>query len=112
MYPGIAYYEISLTGYVMESGVCARNFAGLDAVDGWSAGYLRDGKFLSLAHEMRSKQTPALKGRLEIPVLSGEPCIRAVSYTHLNPQRFACGRGTALRTVRRPARWCCDGSRR
>lgn len=76
MYSGIAYYEISLTGYVMEGGVCARNFSGLDAVDGWSAGYLRGGEFLSLAHEMRSKQVPALKGRLEIPVLSGEPCIR------------------------------------
>lgn len=73
---GIAYYEIHLTRYEVESGLCARAFSGLDAVDGWSAGYLRGGAFLALSHEMRAKQTPKLTARLEIPVLEGEPCIR------------------------------------
>ncbi len=73
---GIAFYQITLNDYTLEPGVCGRSFSGLDAVDGWSAGYLRDGKFLSFAQDVRLKQKPNLNTELEIPVLEGIPCIR------------------------------------
>ena len=74
--PGIAYYDITLMRYEIESGVCARSFLGFDGVDGWSAGYLRDGVFYALAHAFRTRRDPALALHLEIPVLDGIPCIR------------------------------------
>lgn len=47
-----------------------------DLVESWSAGYLRDGAFMSLAHAQRSRRAPALKEMLEIPVLKGDICIQ------------------------------------
>ncbi len=74
--PGIAYYDVTLTRYQMEPGVSARTFPGLDAVDSWSVGYLRDGVFLSMAHDVRLRHAPALKRVLQLPVLEGTPCVR------------------------------------
>ena len=74
--PGIAYYDVSLLKYQPEPGVSARSFAGLDAVDSWSVGYLRDGVFLAMAHDVRLRHAPALKRVLQLPVLEGQPCIR------------------------------------
>ena len=74
--PGIAYYDVSLLAYQPESGVSARSFTGLDAVDSWSVGYLRDGVFLAMAHDVRLRHAPALKRVLQLPVLEGQPCIR------------------------------------
>lgn len=74
--PGVAYYDVSLTRYQPESGVCARSFVGLDAVDNWSVGYLRDGVFIGMAHDMRQRHAPALRRVLQLPVLEGRPCIR------------------------------------
>ena len=74
--PGIAYYDVSLLKYQPEPGVSARTFTGLDAVDSWSVGYLRDGVFLAMAHDVRLRHAPALKCVLQLPVLEGQPCIR------------------------------------
>ena len=74
--PGIAYYDVALTRYQPENGLCARAFAGLDAVDSWSVGYLRDGVFVGMAHDVRLRHAPALKRVLQLPVLEGQPCIR------------------------------------
>ncbi len=74
--PGIAYYDVSLLKYQPEPGVSARTFTGLDAVDSWSVGYLRDGVFLAMAHDVRLRHAPALKRVLQLPVLEGQPCIR------------------------------------
>ncbi len=74
--PGIAYYDVTLTRYQPEPGLCARTFADLDAVDSWSVGYLRDGVFLAMANDVRLRHSPALKRVLQLPVLEGQPCIR------------------------------------
>lgn len=74
--PAIAFYEVELKKYLPEPGAVPRGFAGLDAVDGWSVGYLRGGEFLAMAQDMRTRHHPALSTRLELPVLEGTPCIR------------------------------------
>ena len=74
--PAIAYYEVTLEKYQLESGLIASSLTGLDAVDGWSAGYLRDGVFVAMTHDNRSRHQPRLKGVLQLPVLSGVPCVR------------------------------------
>ncbi len=74
--PGIAYYDVTLTKYMPEPGVSARSFSGLDAVDNWSVGYLRDGVFVAMANDVRLRHSPALKKVLQLPVLEGQPCIR------------------------------------
>ncbi len=74
--PGIAYYDVTLLAYQPEPGVSARSFTGLDAVDSWSVGYLRDGVFIAMAHDVRLRHSPALKRVLQLPVLEGKPCIR------------------------------------
>ncbi len=74
--PGIAYYDVTLLKYQPEPGVSARAFTGLDAVDSWSVGYLREGVFVAMAHDVRLRHAPALKRVLQLPVLEGQPCIR------------------------------------
>lgn len=73
---GIAFYDVRLERYEIEPGVCARPFAGLDAVDAWSVGYLRGGAFVTMASDYRLRQKPALKTVLQLPVLEGIPCVR------------------------------------
>jgi DNA modification methylase len=73
---GIGFYELTLNRYEIESGLTVRAFSGLDAVDNWSAGYLRDGAFHLMAREERTRQTPALTGRLNLPVFEGAPVVR------------------------------------
>ncbi|NLG23980.1 MAG: site-specific DNA-methyltransferase [Clostridiales bacterium] len=74
--PAIAYYEVELKRYQPEPSAIARSFLGLDAVDSWSVGYLRGGEFVAMAHDVRTRRSPALAARLELPVLDGAPCIR------------------------------------
>ena len=74
--PGIAYYDIRLTRYDIEKGLCARELAGLDGVDNWSVGYLRDGVFRVMGADFRLRQKPALNASLQLPVLEGQPCLR------------------------------------
>lgn len=73
---GIAFYDVHLDRYDVEPGVCARTFTGLDAVDNWSVGYLRDGVFKTMAGSYRLRQSPALETVLQLPVLEGRPCLR------------------------------------
>ena len=74
--PGIAFYDVRLTGYRLEDGALDRELAGLDAVDNWAVGYVRDGAFVRQAASFRLRQSPALEPMLQLPVLSGEPCLR------------------------------------
>lgn len=74
--PAIGFYTLRLTRYEMEPQL--GRFEGLDAVDQWSAGFLREGVFHPYAHAARSKQSPRLEEMLEIPVLLGTPCIETV----------------------------------
>ena len=73
---GVGFYELEITQYAMEPGACPRDFAGLDALDGWTVGYLRGGAFVAMAHAQRSKATPKIKTHLQLPILEGVPMIR------------------------------------
>lgn len=73
---GIGYYEVEMAGYQVESGVSARSFVGLDALDSWALGYMRGGAFCPMAAEYRSRTAPALGLRLRLPVLTGAPVLR------------------------------------
>jgi len=73
---GIGFYDVKLERYEVEPGVCARLFSGLDAVDNWALGYLREGVFRSMASDFRLRQKPELAEVLQLPVLEGVPCLR------------------------------------
>lgn len=49
---------------------------GMDAVDGWAAGYERDGVFYSYAEEMRSRERPELMCELAVPMYEGRLMLR------------------------------------
>ena len=51
---------------------------GLDTVDQWSVGFLRDGIFHAYASAARRKQTPALPETLELPLLRGTVAVSVV----------------------------------
>ena len=69
-------YECDLRRFSPEPGVGERGFDGLDAVTGWSGGYINDDVFYSYVHDMRSKQHPRLDAHLSIPVWDGVPAVR------------------------------------
>lgn len=74
IYTGIAYYDVCLSGF--DAGVSLPiGVSGLDGLDQWSAGYLRDGVFVAYADAARSKRTPTLKQVLQIPLLKGTPAV-------------------------------------
>ena len=70
--PGIAYHDVSLTGYDPGGGGDIR---GLDAVDQWSVGFYQDGVFRAQDNAARRKQTPALPPVLQLPQIRGVPAI-------------------------------------
>jgi DNA modification methylase len=76
LFSGVGFYELSLDRFEMEAGLAARTFSGLDAVDNWGAGYLRDGALHLMAREERTRKTPALTGRISLPVFEGAPVVR------------------------------------
>ncbi len=73
---GVGFYELDMDAYDLETGLIARSLAGLDALDGWSAGYLRDGAYVCMATAQRGKAEPKLETHLQLPVLSGDTMIR------------------------------------
>jgi DNA modification methylase len=84
--PALGFYEVTLERYELEPETDAGlkrippNFPleNLDAVDQWSAGYLKEGVFISHAHAARTKQTPGLSRMLEVPMLTGQLAIEVV----------------------------------
>ena len=73
---GVGNYECDLRRFIPEPGVGERGFDGLDAVAGWSGGYINDDVFYAYVHDMRSKQHPRLDAHLSIPVWDGVPAVR------------------------------------
>ncbi len=73
---GVGFYELTLDRFQLEDGIAARKFSGLDGVDNWGAGYLRGGAFHLMAREERTQRSPALTGRLSLPVFEGAPAVR------------------------------------
>ena len=69
--PGIAYHDVRLLDYAPAQGAVK----GLDAVDQWSVGFMRDNVFYAQANAARRKQSPALPPILQLPQLRGTPAI-------------------------------------
>ena len=74
LHRGIAFYDVELKGYDPRFG--ERAFAGMDAVDNWSVGYLRNGCFEAESHGVRTRRKPVLPDRLQLPVYEGSVAIR------------------------------------
>lgn len=74
LHRGIAFYDVELKAYDPRFG--DRAFDGLDAVDTWSAGYLKNGQFVAESHGLRSRRKPALPVKLQLPVYEGNVAIR------------------------------------
>ena len=73
--PGVGFYHITLDAFRPEEGFCAREFDGLDAVDNWSAGYVREDTYHVMAESLRTKRTPKLAETLNVPAFSGRLAI-------------------------------------
>ena len=86
MMPGIGYYTIELKSFdaalrIPEGTVFhprGLKVEGLDAVDQWSVGFLRDGAYKTYVSSARRKQSPELKTLLELPLLRGQVAISVV----------------------------------
>lgn len=83
---GLGYYEVQLLDYTLPGGLPEDavlqprdlRISGLDAVDQWSVGFLRNGVFNVYASTARRKQTPVLDASLELPLLRGNVAISIV----------------------------------
>lgn len=72
IHSAIGFYEVQLEAFHIPCQPKGMVLDDLDAVDQWAVGFMREGIFYPCAGEARTKQTPALSGRLEIPMLEGE----------------------------------------
>lgn len=73
--PGIGFYHITLDRFALEVGLCNREFKGLDAVDSWSSGYIREDGYHVYAETLRTRRSPVLAETLDTPVYSGKLAI-------------------------------------
>lgn len=84
--PALGFYEVALKEYALEQDVeeslkkipAGFSFGPLDAVDQWSAGYLKEGVFVSHSHAARLRHSPELEPVLEVPMLTGQLAIEVV----------------------------------
>ena len=74
--PGIAFCDVTLSAFRLEEGVLDRDIPGLDAVDNWAVGYVREGAFWCQASSYRTRAYPALQTTLQLPVLGGQAVLR------------------------------------
>lgn len=70
---GIGFTTVHLDSFVLDDPALPGD---MDAVDGWAAGYERDGIFYSYAEEMRSRERPALAFALAVPMYEGRLMLR------------------------------------
>ncbi len=84
--PALGFYEVALQSFTLESTLEAGlkkipagfEFGTLDAVDQWSAGYVKEGVFISHAHAARLRHTPEIAPLLEVPMLTGQLAVEVV----------------------------------
>ncbi len=69
--PGVGFYQITLEEFALEPGICPREFKGLDAVDNWSVGYLREDGYHCMVDSVRRRRKPGLETTLAAPVYDG-----------------------------------------
>ena len=72
---GVGFYHVTLERFTLEEGLLNRSFSGLDAVDNWSVGYIRNGEYHAMTLAARTKRAPALPETLDAPVYSGQLAI-------------------------------------
>lgn len=74
---GVGFYEISLTHFQLEPGLASGAPEGMNGLDNWAAGYLRDGAFRCMARDERTRQNGALNGTISLPIYEGPLMLRA-----------------------------------
>jgi len=77
MIPGIGFYDVKLISYIPPQGEDAAA-PGLDAVDQWAVGFVKDGVFYAQDLSSRLKKLPRLNDTLLLPQLRGTPAIMTV----------------------------------
>ncbi len=80
-FPGVGFYHVRLERFALEPGLLDRAFDGLDGVDCWSVGYIRDGEYHAMAEAARTRREPALADALDAPAYAGQLalCVSDVS---------------------------------
>lgn len=73
--PGVGFYHVTLERFDLEEGACKRSFTGMECVDNWSVGYIRNGEYHAMALSARTKRNPKLSETLDAPVYSGQLAI-------------------------------------
>lgn len=73
--PGVGFYHVTLERFDLECGICSREFSGLDGVDNWSVGYIRNGEYHAMTLAARTRRNPVLPDILNAPVYSGQLAI-------------------------------------
>ena len=69
---GVGFYHIQLERFSAAIEGLPEGAKPLDAVDSWSAGYLREGGFEVMAEFARSKRQPELNAELAVPAYAGQ----------------------------------------
>ncbi len=79
--PGVGFYHVRLERFALEPGLLDRELSGLDGVDCWSVGYVRDGEYRAMAESARTKRAPRLAESLDAPAYAGQLalCVSDVS---------------------------------
>lgn len=72
---GVGFYHIELKRFETDIERMPEGAAALDAVDGWSAGYLRDEGYVVMAEFMRTRRQPELQVELAVPAYAGDLAI-------------------------------------
>ena len=69
--PGVGFYHVTLRSFELPPEMLPEGVSGMDAVDNWSVGYLRDGGYHAMAEFARSRREPKLRLSLDAPVYAG-----------------------------------------
>ena len=77
MVAGIGFYDVRLKRYTPPQGE-VKDVPGLDAVDQWAVGFVKDGVFYTQDLSSRLKKLPKLNDTLLLPQLRGTPAIMTV----------------------------------
>ena len=69
---GVGFYHIRLNRFEVPVAGLPEDLSPLDAVDSWSAGYLREGGYEVMAEFARSRRAPSLQAELAVPAYAGQ----------------------------------------
>ena len=78
VYPALGFSTIKLQEFIPDRTAKGVELGALDAVDQWSVGLVREGVFHALKHEARTKQSPAITGELELPMIEGMAAVEII----------------------------------